>query len=386
MTAGKGQSQSKDIESSPTDFEQLMHFCEQGMLYEAEAWLEAGRVATQPEDSKHCPLTLATEMGFHSLVKLLLGHACTDEQKLNALEQAAEAGNLEICKLLVEAGTTATHLRFWHLDHIINRPLIEYLLDHGLDLARDNDLAHLLVNRRVKPLLGIYLQHIERFPEWKKQAAIALCEFVRSRDKKWTSLMIWAGADPLLPVHELTEDLFEPEDDDWKETALELAARTDDPSLFKMLKITPSTEQATDLLFKVWYRPDRAMVRVLLDAGANVNSYLPDEGSLLHLALHTFARGPTWSRQPHPPEQDVELISWLIRKGAKWRLPESAGELNSLRRQLYDQSGEHVVEAIRLLHAGNTCNLKQLVELVDKPKMRGWVKEYDPKLFRDLGF
>lgn len=51
---------------------------------------------------------------------------------LNSLEEAAENGDLEICKLLVEAGAPVADLSHHCLYEVILRPLIEYLLDHGL--------------------------------------------------------------------------------------------------------------------------------------------------------------------------------------------------------------------------------------------------------------
>jgi hypothetical protein len=64
-------------------------------------------------------------------------------------------------------------LPYWCLDEIANRPLIQYLLDHGLDLTRENGLACMLTYRRIKPMLGLFLQNRKRFPEWEDQAAIA---------------------------------------------------------------------------------------------------------------------------------------------------------------------------------------------------------------------
>lgn len=382
-----GRLQSKDAEISPkiSDFDHLLDLCERGMLYEAEAWLKAGHLATRPDGSKDCPLRTATSMGFHSLVKLLLGYKCNDEQKLRALAIAAYNGNLDICRLLVEVGAPVGELYHEHLDDVIRRPLIEYLLDHGLDLTRRNGLAHLFVNCRVKPLLGIFLQYRERFPEWDRQAAIALCEFIHRKDKKWVSLMVWAGADPFLPVTDLSEIDEDDEEDHWRQTAAELAAWMEDPELLKLLRIDPTAEQATRLLFSAWCRPSRALVETLIAAGAEVNGYSDEEGSLLHKALHSFAvRGDYW-RPSTTAEEDVELISWIIRKGAKWRLPKWDRAADSLRRHLYGQKGPLVVEVLRLLLAGKCCERSFLREFADKPKMRGWIRAFDPKLFHDLG-
>ncbi len=82
------------------------------------------------------------------MVKLLLRHGCTSEQMADALEEAAKLGNMELCQLLVEAGAPVGELPYWCLDEIVNRPLIQYLLDHGLDLTRENGLARMLIYRK----------------------------------------------------------------------------------------------------------------------------------------------------------------------------------------------------------------------------------------------
>jgi len=385
---GEAESQSNDSEQTEgtSSFDHLVDLCERGMLYEAEEWLQQGHVATKPTDSRQCPLRIAAEMGFHSLVNLLLQYECTDDQKLGALEVAALPGNLDICRLLVEAGAPVGELHYEYLDDVIRRPVIEYLLDHGLDLTQHNGLAHMFVYRRVKPLLGLFLQNRNRFPEWEEQAAMALCEFIRKDDKKWISLMVWAGADPLLPVHDLSEIPYEPEEDYWRRTAIEVAASwSRDPEILKMLKFEPTQEQATKLLFSIWSRPNRSLVETFMAAGADVNSYSEEEGSLLHKALHSFAvRGDYW--QPRSPaEEEVELISWLIRKGAKWRLPNHDADANWLRRRLYAQDGPLVVELIRLLHAGRCCDHSFLHDFANKPKMRDWIRTFDSKLYGELG-
>lgn len=105
---------------------------------------------------------------------------------------------------------------------------------------------------------------------------------------------------------------------------------------------------------------------------------------MLHKALHSFAvRGDYW--QPRiSPEEEVELISLLIRKEAKWRLPKRNREADWLRRRMYAQDGPFVVKVIRLLHAGECCDTTFLKNFANKPKMRGCIRTFDPKLYGEL--
>jgi hypothetical protein len=95
-----------------SDYVHLVDLCRPGMLYEAEAWLAAGHSPLRPPEAHSCPLQIATEKGFHSLVKLLPRHGCAREQMADALEEAAKVGNMEICQLLVEAGAPVEELPY----------------------------------------------------------------------------------------------------------------------------------------------------------------------------------------------------------------------------------------------------------------------------------
>lgn len=363
----------------PEGYVHLVDLCRCGMLYEAEAWLAAGHSPARPPGAHACPLQIATGKGFHSLVKLLLRHGCTSEQMADALEESAKVGNMELCQLLVEAGAPVGELSYWCLDEIVNRPLIQYLLDHGLDLTRENGLASMLTYRRIKPLLGLFLQNRKRFPEWEDQAAMALCEFVRKRDLKWISLMIWAKADPLRKVLQLS-DRFGGYLDDEKECAAEIAVHQGDTEIFNMLKITPTQEQADELMQSIWFDAGRPMVERLVQAGANINAYDHESGTPLHRMLRSFGWNCDGRYFRRDLKEDVEMIAWMLRLGAKWIPPKNDREPDSLRRCFYRGESKIVVEVIRLLDVADACEKSLLRELIDKPKMRTWVGCHEPDL------
>ena len=78
--------------------------------------------------------------------------------------------------------------------------------------------------------------------------------------------------------------------------------------------------------------------------------------------------------------EDVEMIAWMLRLGAKWIPPKNDMEPDSLRRCFYRGDPKLVVEVIRLLDVADACEKSLLRELIDKPKMRGWVGLQEPEL------
>lgn len=356
------------------------------MLYEAEAWLEAGHSAKKPESCRFCPLLVATKHGFHSLVRMLLRYDCSPGQKQRAFRWAVSEGDVEISKLLIEAGANAGDLDADYFPSFFSRDFLQFLIDHGLDLSKDRALARLFVERRAKPFLGIYLQNKNRFPDWEEQAAVALCEFIRNRDLKWISLMIWAGADPLRKIYELWDGPI-PHDceEDLRNSAVEIAVSSENPRIFAMLKAELDAPLATSLFYECYIVPPMATVLTLIAAGADLNHFTPSDGSLLHRILKSFAHDGYFSSCRQRAREDVEIIAFLIREGAKWRVPEDPKRMADLRRSLYDQESEAVVEVLRLMHAGKAGSHELLVELARPAKMRGWIVKHDPELAVALG-
>lgn len=385
MASLAGQQDQGERPEVDVDFRHLVHLCDGGMLYEAEAWLQSGHSARQPEDCRICPLLSATKRGFHSLVRMLLRYDCSPEQKQTSLEWAASEGNFEISKLLIEAGAQARDLCPDYFPSVYQREFLQFLIDHGLDLAKEDALSTLFVEGRAKPLLGLYLQNKGRFPAWERQAALALCEFVRKEDLKWISLMIWAGADPLRKVHALCECATDCEDD-YRRSAAEIAVSSRNPRVFALLKLQPDPSLATTLLHESYIIPPMETLTILLAAGADLNHYLPEGGTVFHRILKSFCFEGYFTYLRGGARQSVETIAFLIREGAKWRPPSVEKSIADLRRSLYNQDSEAVVEVIRLMHAGNACPLEQLVELARTSKMKGWIERHDPGLAVALGF
>jgi len=59
---------------APVDIQELLALIKRGRLFEVQAWIREGKRVMDPqnEHSHFCPLFRSVEMGFHSLVVVIL--------------------------------------------------------------------------------------------------------------------------------------------------------------------------------------------------------------------------------------------------------------------------------------------------------------------------
>src|SRR4051812_31291324 len=89
---------------SPEDGKALVNLCRAGKLYAVEKWIAAGKAIRTPPQIKKTPLQVAMELGFHSLVELLIRDEERIEVKNEALANAVERKRLDVVELLVSYG------------------------------------------------------------------------------------------------------------------------------------------------------------------------------------------------------------------------------------------------------------------------------------------
>src|SRR6266567_5964930 len=98
-------------EFNPDPALEFCRLCREGRLFEAEAWLKAGKPARYEHKNVRCtPLGIAIDRGFHSLVGVLLKHGFTPTPKHLAF--AVRKGQVGIVELLFEHGADASWLSF----------------------------------------------------------------------------------------------------------------------------------------------------------------------------------------------------------------------------------------------------------------------------------
>jgi hypothetical protein len=65
----------------PEEAKRLISLCRAGKLYEAEKWIAAGNSVETSKDFKKTPLYVTLDLGFPSLVELLVRQATKKEAK-----------------------------------------------------------------------------------------------------------------------------------------------------------------------------------------------------------------------------------------------------------------------------------------------------------------
>ncbi len=183
------------------DIKPLVELCKAGRLFEVQAWIAAGNPVNPPPPPdkgarRKCPLQLAVEMRFHSLVQVLLeGGAMINDGSYNALEQALSKRRLDLIELLVGNGADIKSVEMTSVFCTWDPAIMEYFIGQGADVEAGYPLAEAL-SWKIQTALGVFKRHKDRFPSFQKQVNMALRHHCMEGNLKWVSLLLWVGADP----------------------------------------------------------------------------------------------------------------------------------------------------------------------------------------------
>jgi hypothetical protein len=108
---------------SPDDAKVLVGLCRAGKLYEIEKWIASGKSLRTPPQIKKTPLQVAMDLGFHSLIELLVRHEDSRAAKNQALSEAVSRRRLDVVELLLAHGAEAAAPK--------SKAIMQYLLTLG---------------------------------------------------------------------------------------------------------------------------------------------------------------------------------------------------------------------------------------------------------------
>ena len=179
----------------------LADLCRAGKLFEIQEWIAAGKPVNPPTPTNRRhgkpPLEIAIELGFHSLIRVLLdgGSAIETDGWHCPMNQALQMRRFDIVKLLVEYRYDPKSVDMEDVFHTWDPEIMEYFIDRGAEVEKGNPLASALCDR-IRTALRIFKRYETQFPSFLEQANIALRHHCKEGNLKWVSLMLWAGADP----------------------------------------------------------------------------------------------------------------------------------------------------------------------------------------------
>lgn len=242
----------------PRQIEDLLRLCRQGRLYAVEHWLASGRPiqVAHREAGAWCapatPLSVAIESGQYDLALLLLCNGYRPELEPHSpLTLALRRRASEYVDLLLAWGADPKAADPDAVLDTYQVSVMERFWDLGLDLTREQSLTYYLAeSTRNKPAYGWAKRH-NTDPRVARALTVALGEAVRENREKAVALLVWAGADPHLPVPDLRYSQEGDEDDEDRSSAIELAVMFGRGKLVRYLKPDPGRDDFEELWAEV---------------------------------------------------------------------------------------------------------------------------------------
>ena len=361
---------------SSEDGKLLIGLCRAGKLYEIEKWLAAGKSLHTPPHIKKTPLQVAIELGFHSLIELLVRHEDSQAAKDLALSKAVFGRKLELVELLASHGADLRSVPLVDVLLTWEPAMIRYFLDHGADVVTGAPFAIAFqekVRTALRPFVEYKKAHPEVAPALQEQADRALRHFCYEGDLKWVSLLLWAGANPKTRGPDMDERWAD--DPDCHTTALLQACYNGSLDILLKLKPDPQTDDLSQLVSAAAMPKSKAILQYLLTLGAKPNDKTNGGSSALEHCFWRLGRGSHDQLQQkrlstkYDVAEILNCIRDLVEHGAVWK-PDDRYEMNWARQALYECEPAVTVDVVKLLAANKACAEETLEELLGAPRMR----------------
>jgi hypothetical protein len=362
------------VRLAPERAQELLNLCRAGKLYEIEEWIARGESLLVPEESKRIPLEIAVENGFHSLVLLLARNETSTKVKNGALAKAVDLKRIELVELLLAQGAEITGVPLADVLLTWEPTLIRLFLDRGAGVSNGFPFAEAFgskVRTALRPFIEYRNSHPEFANELQEQIDRALRHFCHAGDLKWVSLLMWAGANP----RSSGPQLYEHDDPECYETALEIAAHGESLAVLKRLQPDPNLDDVSELLVWASFRVRVDLIRYLLGLGANPNrkangGSAPLDRCLWHIDFDGFRyRGTGLRLSTFSLYRTFEAMEALLEKGALW-CPDDRRQMDSVRKTLYACEPKVTVEWLQLLVKYNAASEETIRNLLATPRMR----------------
>ena len=360
----------------PDDLKELCSLCRAGKLFAVQQWIRDGRPHRMPEGNfATSPIRTAIESGFHSMVEVLLQEGAVDqEEKDDALIRAIDSRNFDLVELLVQYGADPQTVDFDTILYSRHPQIMRWFVANGLNLECDCYPIARAFRYKHREFLGVYMSVRDTVPSALRQATMALRYHAADGNLKWVSLLIWAGADPRLPVPRMDDSDVDEEDLD---TALVAAVRRGQFDVVKKIGIDPARDDVTALINEYCFSPNPELLEFLIKLGADVRKPAGDDNAM-RWAFSAFE----WSldsafRSYSRCEDALRCIEILAANGARWR-PDNPYRLSCLRRAIAKATAYDAIQHLQRVIKSGAIEQPFFQDLMRTPRMKEILKQTYP--------
>lgn len=359
-----------------------------GMLFEVIDWIDAGKPTLRPVGRTSSAFVNAVLTPNFSMTQVLWGRAWQEHREASGAigSLGIQNGSTVVFRYLLKNGCPVDDLTGSDLCETHDLGLVRLGISRGISILEPDGWASTFVRIGSRPLIRFYLEERDRIPGLRKDGVLALCKAIRKSKLRTIALLRWAGVDPLSKAPRY-EDWDEPESEWSGFPALCLSSSEKPGEIIKLLKLKPDVKQWFELLggMACGHPGNIAEIMELVSNPTDlIRRHPARSASLLTDTLHYIYWG--YSRDPGRDEHRASLCMQLLEAGSRLRWHD-VPSLNRFRRDFYKSGQKELILEIlrRAAELGNEQDREVLVRLVDKPKMRELVIQYQPVILVLLG-
>ena len=367
---------------SDTPEREFCRLCREGRLFEAEAWLKAGKPADCQHKNVLCtPLGIAIANNFHSLVEVLIKNGLKPSVKHFWL--AVRRGRTGMVELMLQNGVDLRWLDLREAVQWLNPEIIHLFVEHGADTRTGYPIAEAF-KRAPKPICGIYKTFIDRFPEWKFQADMALRHFCQENSMRGVSLLLWLKANPRAEVP--LKDGDEPEI--WT-SGLWQACSSGHLEIVKKIGPNRTEDDLNDLLRVACNGQSVELINYLVERGADPKVRTKDGAGILKEALWSLdwrlGFESYWSKKYFRVDGNsgsaFDVLKRLVELGVKLE-PMEQDEVKFLRECFQKMKGSDLLEFIRFLVNHEFADRKTMRNILKNPTILMNLDRFHPRFYK----
>jgi hypothetical protein len=367
-------------EKLPDDLKELCSLCRVGKLFAVQQWIREGRRYRMPPGNfATSPIRTAIESGFHSMVEVLLQEGAVDqEEKNDALVRAIDSRNFDLVELLTLYGADPRTVNFDTVLWSRHPQIMRWFVANGLDLECDCYPIAKAFRDKHREFLGVYMSVRDTVLTARRQATMALRYHAADGNLKWVSLLLWAGADPRLPVPRFEDSDVDEED---LETALVAAVRRGQFDVVKKIGIDPARDDVTALINEYCFWPNPQLLEFLIKLGADVRKPAGEDNAM-RWAFSSFE----WSldslfRDYSRTDAALRCIEILAANGARWH-PTDPYRVSCFRRAIAKAPAYDAIRHLERIIKAGAIEQPVFKELMRTPRMKEILKQTYPGVIK----